>query len=72
MNLTIFANTSDLLYDRHNYKLVKSNGKSIIFDNWEDAKSYWFQNVSFGNLNYFEVLDKETLNKQEKRKGFKL
>jgi hypothetical protein len=71
MNLTIFANTSDLLYDRHNYKLVKNNGKTIIFDNWEDAKAYWFQNVSFGNLSYFEVLDKDTLNKKEKRKGFR-
>lgn len=70
MNLTIFANTSDLLYDKHNYKLVKNNGKTIIFDNWEDAKVYWFQNVSVGNLDYFEVLDKENLNKNEKKKGF--
>jgi hypothetical protein len=60
-----------LLYDKHNYKLVKNNKKTIIFDNWEDAKAYWFQNVSFGNLSYFEVLDKDTLNKKEKRKGFR-
>ena len=56
-----------MLYDKHDYKLIKTNGKSIVFDNWEDAKSYWFQNVSFGNLNYFEVLDKGTMNK---KKGF--
>ena len=70
MNFKIFTNTSDLLYDKHDYKLFKTNGKSIVFDNWEDAKAYWFQNVSFGNLNYFEVLDKETLNKNGKKKGF--
>jgi hypothetical protein len=64
--MTNFTQTSDIPYDRHNYKLVQTNGKSIIFDNWEDAKSYWFQKTSFGNLNYFEVLDKN-----EKRKGFK-
>lgn len=68
--MTHFTNTSDLLYDKHDYKLVKTNGKRIVFDNWEDAKSYWFQNVSFGNLNYFEVLDKGIVSKKEKRKGF--
>lgn len=59
MNLKVFANTSDLLYDRHNYKLIQSNGKNITFDNWEDAKSYWFEKTSLGNLDYFEVLDKK-------------
>lgn len=66
MNLKVFANTSDLLYDRHNYKLIKNNGKSIVFDNWEDAKSYWFEKCSLGILGYFEVLDKK-----EQCKGFK-
>ena len=55
MNFKIFANTSDLPYDKHDYKLIQNNGKSIVFDNWEDAKSYWFRNSSIGNLNYFEV-----------------
>lgn len=66
MNLKVFANTSDLLYDRHNYKLIQNNGKCIMFDNWEDAKSYWFEKFSLGNLGYFEVIDKK-----EQRKGFK-
>ena len=66
MNLKIFSNTSDLLYDRHNYKLIQNDGNSIIFDNWQDAQSYWFERYSLGTLSYFEVLDKK-----EKRKGFK-
>lgn len=69
MNLKVFTNTSDLLYDRHNYKLFQNNGKTIVFDNWEDAKSYWFEKISFGNLDYFEVLDKKK-NKIKKSKGF--
>lgn len=67
MNLKIFTQTSDLLYDRHDYKLFLKNGKPILFDNWEDAKYYWFEKVSLGNLDYFEVLDKK---KQKKSKGF--
>ena len=66
MNLKNFTETSDILYDRHDYKLIQKNGKSIIFDNWLDAKCYWFEKFSYGNLDYFEVLDKK-----EKRKGFK-
>lgn len=63
--MTNFTQTSNLSYDRHNYKLFLKNGKPIIFDNWEDAKSYWFEKSSFGNLDYFEVLDKS-----KKSKGF--
>lgn len=66
MNLEIFTQTSYALYDRHNYKLIQNNGKSIVFDNWEDANSYWFEKSALGILGYFEVLDKK-----EQRKGFK-
>ena len=65
--MTNFTQTSDLLYDRHKYKLYLKDGNPIIFDNWEDAKSYWFQKSSLGNLNYFEVLDKK---QKSKNKGF--
>ena len=63
--MTNFTQTSDLLYDRHKYKLYLKDGKTIIFDNWEDAKSYWFEKSSLGNLNYFEVLDKKQKSKSK-------
>jgi hypothetical protein len=65
--MTNFTQTSDLLYDRHKYKLYLKDGNPIIFDNWEDAKLYWFQKSSLDNLNYFEVLDKK---QKSKSKGF--
>jgi hypothetical protein len=63
-----FTQTSDLLYDRHNYKLFFKNGKTMEFDNWEDAQVYWFQWTSTNQLDYFEVLDKKK--PKTKSKGF--
>ena len=63
-----FTQTSDLLYDRHNYKLFFKNGKTMEFDNWEDAQVYWFQWSSTGQLDLFEVLDQKKT--KTKSKGF--
>ena len=60
-----FKQTSDNPYDRHDYKLVLSNGKEIIFDNYEDVQVTWFQTAP-QFLSHVEVLDKKT-----KSKGFK-
>ena len=54
-----FTQTSDLPYNRHDYKLFFKNGKVIEFDNWEDAQVYWFQWASTDQLDRFEVLDKK-------------
>lgn len=59
-----FKQTSDLPYDRHNYRLIFDNGKEVIFDNYEDIQVTWFQRS--GNfLSHVEVIDKQ------KSKGFK-
>lgn len=52
-----FKQTSDLPYDRHNYKLVLSNGKEIIFEDYEDVQVTWFQ-TPYQFLSHIEVLDK--------------
>jgi hypothetical protein len=63
--MTIFKQTSDEPYLRHDYKLIFENGREVIFDNYEDVQVTWFQNG--GNfLSHIEVLDR----KQE-AKGFK-
>jgi len=51
-----FTQTSDKPYTRHNYKVVKSNGDSVVFDNWEDAQQLWWNSPS-GFLSHVEVLD---------------
>ena len=61
-----FTQTSDLPYNRHDYKLFFKNGKIIEFDNWEDAQVYWFQWASTGQLDLFEVLDKSEFQIQDK------
>ena len=61
---TIFKQTSDQLYDRHDYKLIYEDGNQVVFDNYEDVQIFWFQRG--GNfLSHVEVLDKK------QKKGFK-
>ena len=33
-----FNQTCDKPYDRHNYKLIFTNGREVIFDNYEDVQ----------------------------------
>lgn len=52
-------------YNRHRYKLVYENQKSVIFEDYKDVQLAWFQTAS-QFLSHIEVLDKPT-----KSKGFK-
>jgi hypothetical protein len=60
-----FNQTCDKPYDRHNYKLIFTNGREVIFDNYEDVQVTWFQ-TPHQFLSHIEVLDKK-----QKNKGFK-
>ncbi len=64
-----FTETSGGSYDRHDYQLVFDNGnKSVIFDDYEQMRAYWFECVrNWGNC-VVNVLDKET---KKETKGFK-
>ena len=44
-----FAQTSDEPYDRHQYEL-QFNGQSIIFDDYEQMRAYWFQSAHNGRI----------------------
>lgn len=62
-----FTCTSDKAYDRHTYEIVLNTGKSILFDNWYDTQSYWFQHCQIPDfLSHINVKDKEKV----KSKGF--
>lgn len=60
-----FTQTSDKSYDRHDYRLVLTDGREIVFGNYEDVQLTWFQTASHF-LSHVEVLDKK-----QKSKGFK-
>jgi hypothetical protein len=63
--MKIFQQTSNEPYLHHDYKVVYNDGTYQIFDNYEDAKSLWWnRNGNF--LSHIEVIDR----KQE-AKGFK-
>lgn len=58
-----FTQTSTDLYTKHNYKLVYTNGESVIFDNYRDLQESWW-NTPHDLVSHVEVLDKK------KQKGF--
>ena len=53
-----FAQTSDELYDRHQYRFVYSNDQSTVFDSWEQVQSEWFTTPTLFK-SHIEVLDKK-------------
>lgn len=61
-----FERTSDSPYDKHQYKLKFSNGKSLIIDNYQDVIDIW---MSSSNCDIIEVLDRKK-QKSTKTKGF--
>lgn len=62
-----FKQTSHEPYIRHDYKLVYEDGRSVVFDNYEDAQLHWFQCCGL-YLSHIEVLDKKK--QKTKPKGF--
>ena len=62
-----FQQTCDKPYDRHDYKLVYTDGHFKIFNNHEEFQATWFQTANMF-LSHAEVLDKKT--KQKTLKGF--
>jgi hypothetical protein len=62
----IFKQTSDEPYDRHNYKLVYSNGQEVFFEHYIDVQAAWW-NTPSDFVSHIEVLDIP----QKKSKGFK-
>lgn len=62
-----FTQTSDKLYDKHDYRLVSKDKKSVIFDNYHDVKQVWYS-MPKEILSHIEVLDKKQ--PKTKNKGF--
>ena len=52
-----FKETSDKPYDRHKYQINLTNGKSVVFDDYETMRAAWFQTDSMF-LKSVDVLDK--------------
>ena len=64
-----FEQTSDEPYDRHQYQL-EFGGQSIIFDDYDQLRAYWFQSVRNWKDAKVNVLDRKQ-NKKKSNGGFK-
>ena len=64
-----FTQTSDGSYDRHFYRIVLTNGKSIMVDDYEQMRSFWFQYDS-KYLSHVDVIDACQYDVKESVKGF--
>ena len=47
-----FIVTSDEPYDRHNYKVIRNDGESVVVDSWELAREIWWNIIYMLHL-YF-------------------
>jgi hypothetical protein len=56
-NTNWFTHTSDKPYDRHHYKIVLSDGRFKIFEDFEHMRAYWMQTTQIYGLSHVEVLD---------------
>lgn len=56
--MTVFTQTSDAPYDRHDYIVCFKDGNNRLFSNWEEAQSFWFQFTHTKLLSHLEVSDK--------------
>jgi hypothetical protein len=63
-----FEQTSNEIYNRHDYKLVYTNGKNKVFENHQEFMAAWFQYPK-QLLSHGEVLDKK-IKKKTKSGGF--
>jgi len=67
--LKVFSQTSDLPYDRHFYRIVFTNGKSIVVDDYEQMRLFWFQYDS-NMLSHVDVIDAVQYDVKKSIKGF--
>ena len=61
-----FSQTSDKLYDRHNYKIVSSS-KTFIVESWQEVQEWWWNNCN--SLN-FDAVDMLLINQEKNLRGF--
>ena len=59
-----FSQTSDKLYDRHDYKIVYKRS-SFVVNSWDEVQEHWWNKTIFEKP-VIEVLDKP----KKKSKGF--
>lgn len=62
-----FEQTSDGLYDRHDYRVVAQGGDSVIVNDYMSAQEIWWNKKAF--LSHIDVLDKKQI-KKKSTKGF--
>jgi hypothetical protein len=63
-----FTVTSSEHYDRHQYQLELNNGDKILFDSYDQVKTFWFKNLMSQSGCAITILDKKI--KKKPSKGF--
>jgi len=59
-----FTETSSESYDRHDYRLEFNNGQSLLFTNYEQMRSYWFECArNWGDCKVIVLEKKQTTKK---------
>lgn len=65
-----FEQSSYEPYDRHDYRVDFPDGRSIIFDDYEQLRLVWFEHIRNWNDCTVTVLDKNAPKESRSTKGF--
>ena len=65
-----FTQTSDGFYDRHFYRVVLTDGRSVTLEDYEQVRALWFEYES-KLLSHVEVIDACQYDVKKNSKGFK-
>jgi len=65
-----FEQSSYESYDRHLYRLDFQEGKSITFDDYEQLRAFWFEQIRNWHGCVVTVLDKDAKKESGSTKGF--
>ena len=52
-----FTHTSDEPYDRHYYKVMLTDGRCKLFEDYDHMRAFWMQTNQVYGLSHVEVLD---------------
>ena len=55
--LKTFTQTSNKQYDRHHYKVILTDGRYKLFEDYDMMRAFWMQTNQVYGLSHVEVLD---------------
>ena len=60
-----FSQTSDIPYDKHQYRIKFDTGKAIVFPDWDSMIEFWWSSVAAWGNKRNAVVEVVDINKKQ-------